>query len=132
MAEPETIDTTSDINEDQYSERRREVRRGLKAVEQMREIFANLGAQERPEINGLLESLEHELDALKPPDPRRCKEYLRAVARSKKGLLGIAPEDVALYCRCPECSALRAKTGAAQPSGALEVEAPPDPPAAEA
>lgn len=124
MVQVEKTEREPEAAEDQHAEQRRQVRRALKVIEQLREVFGALGAADRPEVAAIIGALEKELDALKPPDPRRCKEFLRAVGRARKGLVGIAPEDVVLYCRCFECTTLRTKLGLTQPAGALEVEAP--------
>lgn len=104
---------------------RANVQRGLRAVAQVRSAFEALGAADKPEVVALLEKLEGELDALRPPDPRKCKEYLRAVSRERKGLIGIRPEDVVRYCRCPECTLLRMKMGLEHPSGPTAEELEP-------
>ncbi|MCC7382421.1 MAG: hypothetical protein IT384_11355 [Deltaproteobacteria bacterium] len=116
----EKIEETEDL----HGETRRQVKKGLKTVEGLRELFKALGADPRPEIAALLSGLEDELEALRPPEPRKCKEFLRALGRAKKGLMGVSPEDVALYCKCAECTALRARQGLQQPAGPIEVEAP--------
>jgi hypothetical protein len=118
-------------------ERRRQVKKGQKTMEALRETFVELGADGDPNIVQLLAQLDQHLERLKPPEPRKCKEYLRALSRAKKGLLGIAPEHVVLYCRCFECTSLRAKEGLEQPATRpvspvlMEPEAEADEPAAE-
>lgn len=98
------------------AERRRQIKKGQKTMEALRETFVELGADGDPNIVALLAQLDQHLERLKPPEPRKCKEYLRALSRAKKGLLGIAPEHVVLYCRCFECTSLRAKEGLEQPA----------------
>ncbi len=124
MVDEQPTSQVKDAKDEADAEKRREVRRGHKAIETLREIFAALEVKEIEAVNGLLAAVGVQLDALRPPDKRRCKEYLRAVGRSKKGLLGISPEDVVLYCRCEECSVLRLKLNVTQPSGILEIEVP--------
>lgn len=101
---------TEDDPEASDRETRALVQRGLRALDGVRAAFAALGATDEA-VGALLAKVEVELNARRPPEPRRCKEYLRSVAREKKGLIGISPEDVALYCRCPECSGIRDRLG---------------------
>lgn len=97
------------------AELRRKIRRAERAIELVREAFAELGAAELPGVVERLAGLESELDRLRPPEPRKCKEYLRAAARARKGIMGIDPELVVYYCRCFECATLRAKHKLEQP-----------------
>jgi hypothetical protein len=97
------------------AELRRKIRRAERAIELVREAFAELGAAELPGVIERLAGLESELDRLRPPEPRKCKEYLRAAARARKGIMGIDPELVVYYCRCFECATLRAKHKLEQP-----------------
>lgn len=96
-------------------EQRKRVRRAERAIELVREAFAELGAAEDPGVVERLAALEGELDKHRPPEPRKCKEYTRAAARAKKGVIGIDPEMVVYYCRCFECATLRAKNKLEQP-----------------
>jgi hypothetical protein len=73
------------------AELRRKIRRAERAIELVREAFAELGAAELPGVIERLAGLEGELDRLRPPEPRKCKEYLRAAARARKGIMGIDP-----------------------------------------
>jgi hypothetical protein len=109
-------------HEDDGSERRRQLKKAHKALESLRGALAEIGAGTKTEVAALLSALEDEIEALRPAEPRKCKEYQRALGRAKKGLLGVSPEDVALYCRCAECTSLRAQRGMAQPAGPLEIE----------
>lgn len=102
-------------DESTAAEQRRKVRRAERAIELVREAFAELGAADAPGVVERLAALESELDQHRPPEPRKCKEYLRASARAKKGLMGIDPELVVYYCRCFECATLRAKNKLEQP-----------------
>jgi hypothetical protein len=104
--------------DDRNTERKQKVRRAEKALDTLKEALAALGAEVPQEIA----AIERAIEALRPPEPRRCKEYLRALSRSKKGILGIPPEDVVLYCRCQECRDLRVKLGMEQPEGPTEIE----------
>lgn len=97
------------------AELRRKIRRAERAIELVREAFAELGAAEAAGVVERLAGLESELDRLRPPEPRKCKEYLRAAARARKGIMGIDPELVVYYCRCFECATLRAKHKLEQP-----------------
>ncbi|MFO0723956.1 MAG: hypothetical protein U1E65_09255 [Myxococcota bacterium] len=97
-------------------ERRRLIKKAQKNMEALRETLGELELLGSPKTLESLAALDAEIESKKPPEPRRCKEYLRALSRAKKGLLGIAPEHVVLYCRCFECSALRAKEGLEQPA----------------
>ncbi len=98
------------------AERRRDIRRVERALELVREAFAELQAADAPGVVEHLAGLEAQLDALRPPEPRKCREYQRATLRAKKGLMGIDPELVVLYCRCFECATLRAKNKLEQPT----------------
>lgn len=110
-ATPEAADKSDD-----KAELRRKLRRVERAIELVRECFGELDAASRPGVLDHLAGLERELDELRPPEPRKCREYARASLRAKKGLMGIDPELVVLYCRCFECTTLRAKLKLEQPS----------------
>ncbi len=102
-------------DENATAEQRKRVRRAERAIELVREAFAELGAAEDPGVVERLAALEGELDKHRPPEPRKCKEYLRAATRARKGVIGIDPEMVVYYCRCFECATLRAKNKLEQP-----------------
>lgn len=108
---------TSPLITDEAStaEQRKKVRRAERAIELVREAFADLGAAEDPGVVERLAALEGDLDKHRPPEPRKCKEYTRATARARKGIIGIDPELVVFYCRCFECATLRAKNKLEQP-----------------
>jgi hypothetical protein len=112
MSSPLASDDASDAS---AAEQRKRVRRAERAIELVREAFAELGAAEAPGVAERLAALEQELDQHRPPEPRKCKEYLRAQARAKKGIIGIDPELVVFYCRCFECATIRAKNKLEQP-----------------
>jgi len=101
---------------DEKAELRRNIRRVERAIELVRETFSALGAGDAPGVVERLAGLEAELDSLRPPEPRKCREFLRASLRARKGLMGIDPELVVLYCRCFECATLRAKLRLEQPT----------------
>jgi hypothetical protein len=104
-----------EVDEEAQNERRRLVKRAQKALEAARAVYADLGIAERPSVLAMFTALDAEAEREKPPEPRRCKEYLRAVTRAKKGLMGISPDHVVFYCRCVECTAIRAKERLVQP-----------------
>ena len=105
-----------ELESQEDAERRKLIKKAQKALEALKESLGELQLLGSSKTLEALAAIESEIDAKKPPEPRRCKEYLRAFSRAKKGLLGIAPEHVVLYCRCFECSALRAKEGLEQPA----------------
>lgn len=100
-------------------------RRAMRAVETLRLIFLDLGAAGNAFER--LEDLLGSLELFRPPELRRCKEFRRAWARKERGIMGIRPEDVALYCRCPECTEIRGRLKLEQPLG----DTPPAPPSEE-
>lgn len=102
-------------SEDEAKQIRVLLKKAEKALEQ---IDAVLGAFEpAPErsVKNAMKRLAQEIDALKPPEPRRCKEYKRAITLARKGEMGIHPDDVMRYCRCSECHDLREKAGLDHP-----------------
>ncbi|MCB9646507.1 MAG: hypothetical protein H6730_07910 [Deltaproteobacteria bacterium] len=91
------------------------IKKGEKALEAFEEVLACFEPGPERAVKNALKRLAEELDALKPPEPRKCKEYKRALALARKGEMGIHPDDVMKYCRCEECTALRAKAGVDDP-----------------
>lgn len=95
------------------------LKKGEKALETFEEVMAGFEPGPERAVKNALKRLAEELEGLRPPEPRKCKEYKRALALARKGEMGIHPDDVMKFCRCEECAALRAKAG---------VEHPPPPP----
>jgi hypothetical protein len=91
------------------------LKKGEKALEAFEEVMASFDPGPDRAVKKALERLAEELEALKPPEPRQCKEYKRAIALARKGEMGIHPDDVMKYCRCEECTALREKAGVDHP-----------------
>lgn len=91
------------------------LKKGAKALDTITEVLESFEpGPERP-VKNALKKLAEELEALQPPEPRKCKEYKRALAMAKKGEMGIHPDDVMRFCRCGECATLREKAGVAHP-----------------
>ena len=91
------------------------LKRGEKALEAYAEVLASFEPGPGRAVKNALERLAEELESVKPPEPRKCKEYKRAIALARKGEMGIHPDDVMKYCRCEECTALREKAGVDHP-----------------
>lgn len=111
-ASEEPVDEESTENEPDERALRQSARKGFRAIEVLREVYTLLGAED-DEVTKLLAPVEERLEALKPPEKRKCKEYKRALTRARKGLVGIDPDEVVLYCACRECKAIREKQGLA-------------------
>lgn len=101
-------------SDEELKNRRTAAKRGKKLLEALSEVFATLDAD--TSMLEAVQGLEVVLDRLNPPDLKRCKEYVRALKRSQKGLPGIDPEDVVLYCSCAECRDVRDRFGLDQPA----------------
>lgn len=97
------------------------LKKASKALETIEEVFASFEpGPERP-VKNALAKIAGEIDALKPPEPRKCKEYKRAIALARKGEMGIHPDDVMRFCRCSECHVLREKAGMDHPLAPKQV-----------
>lgn len=101
-------------SDEELKNRRAAAKRGKKLLEALHEVLATLDAD--TSTLELVQGLDPVLDRLNPPDLKKCKEYLRALKRSQKGLPGIDPEDVVLYCSCAECRDVRDRFGLDQPA----------------
>ncbi len=91
------------------------LKKGQKALELLREAFCALGAEKDAALEALFRELNQRLEELGPPEPRKCKEYRRALVILQKGGIGIHPDDVVRFCRCEECENLRDKMGLTHP-----------------
>ncbi len=91
------------------------LKKAEKALEQVSEVIDTFEPGPERAVKNAIKRLAQELDALKPPEPRRCKEYKRALALARKGEMGIHPDDIMKYCRCAECHDLREKAGLSHP-----------------
>jgi hypothetical protein len=109
-AEAEAEETPEETDAEEEKLKRAAARKGFRALEGLRAVLETLGSTAE-EITELTQVLEDRIEALKPPDRRKCKEYKRAVNRAKKGTIGIDPEEVVLYCSCRECREIREKQG---------------------
>ena len=101
-------------SDEELKNRRLAAKRGRKLVEGLTEVLETLDADSS--AREALAEFDRMLDRLTPPDLKKCKEYVRALKRSQKGLPGIEPEDVVLYCNCGECRDVRDRFGLDQPS----------------
>lgn len=101
-------------SDEELKNRRAAAKRGKKLLETLNEVLVTLDA-DAATLDAVL-TLDRVLDRLTPPDLKKCKEYVRALKRSQKGLPGIDPEDVVLYCNCGECRDVRDRFGLDQPS----------------
>lgn len=107
--------------EDEEKAIRALLKKGHKALETLEEVLGSFEpGPERP-VKNALKKIAEELDALAPPEPRKCKEYKRAIALARKGEMGIHPDDVMRFCRCSECHALREKAGIPHPLAPKQV-----------
>ncbi len=91
------------------------LRRGEKALDIVQEIFDTFEPGPGRAVVNAMKRVADELETLRPPKPRKCKEYKRALGLARKGEMGIHPDDIVRYCRCEECQALRAKDGMEHP-----------------
>jgi len=102
-------------SEDEEKAIRGVLKKGHKAIEALEEVLAHFEPGPDRAVKNALKKLTEELEALAPPEPRKCKEYKRAIALARKGEMGIHPDDVMRFCRCSECHALREKAGVPHP-----------------
>jgi hypothetical protein len=91
------------------------LRRGEKALEIVQEIFDTFEPGPGRAVVTAMKRVADELETLRPPKPRKCKEFKRALGLARKGEMGIHPDDIVRYCRCEECQALREKEGMEHP-----------------
>lgn len=91
------------------------LKKAEKAIEQINEVLDQFEPAPDRSVKNALKRITQELDALKPPEPRKCKEYKRALGLARKGEMGIHPDDIMKYCRCSECHELREKAGFSHP-----------------
>jgi hypothetical protein len=91
------------------------IRRGRAALTALAQAFRELGVGEEALVSGHLADLGTRLDSLQPPPPRTCKEFRRARALARQGMMGIHPDDVVRYCPCVECHGLRESLGLPHP-----------------
>lgn len=101
-------------SDEELKNRRAAAKRGKKLLEALTEVLTTLNA-DAPTLDAV-QNLDRVMDRLNPPDLKKCKEYVRALKRSQKGLPGIDPEDVVLYCSCAECRDVRDRFGLDQPT----------------